>query len=294
MTPDWSMDDIPDMSGVTCIVTGANSGIGFEASKALAERGARVILACRNPERGRKAKEMIGGESFLLRLDLSDISSIRDFGRNYIREYGDLDILINNAGVMALPKRTLTVDGFETTFGVNHLGHFALTAFLIKTLMKSPKARIVNVSSQAHMMARINWDDINAEKRYSKWRQYALSKLANLFFTYELERRLKKEGSKAICLACHPGLSSTNLQKNTFFRHLNPMIAQSAYMGSLPLLYAASSFDALGGDYIGPKGPFGMWGHPARVSSSPHSHSVIDSQRMWSMSSDMCQIKFPI
>jgi len=285
----WKAKDIPDQSGKAAIVSGANSGIGYEAAEELAARGAKVILACRSEERGMAAAGRIadahpGASAEYRNLDLADLSSVREFAAGYS---GGLDLLINNAGIMALPKRLLTKDGFEMQFGTNHLGHFALTGLLLPAIRQAPSARIVNVSSQAHRRGKVDFDDLNAEKSYGAWSQYGLSKLCNLLFTYELGRRLKAASIDAISVAAHPGYTATNLQDGTFFRHFNSIIAQSAAMGALPTLYAATSADVAGGDYYGPKGFYQMWGHPKKVDSTPASHDPLAAKRLWEESERM-------
>ena len=212
----WTTKDIPDQSGKIAIVTGANSGIGFEAAKALAAKGAHVVMACRNMEKGEKAVDDIraatpAAQLALKQLDLADLGSVRTFAADYQAQHSQLHMLINNAGVMALPYRT-TEDGFEMQFGTNHLGHFALTGLLLPTLFATPGSRIVTVSSMAHQMGTIQFDDLGWEKSYSKWRAYGMSKLANLLFTYELQRKLTAAGADTIAVAVHPGYSATNLQ----------------------------------------------------------------------------------
>jgi len=255
----WTTKDIPDQNGKVVIVTGANSGIGFEASRALAGRGATVVMACRSLDKGEAAARQIRGEYpeaqlDLKQIDLADLSSVRAFAEDFLAEYERLDILINNAGVMATPYRK-TVDGFELQFGANHLGHFALTGLLIELLKKTPESRIVTVSSYAHFIGRINFNDLGSEKSYQKWLAYGQSKLANVLFGYELQRRSARNGGNPISVVVHPGYAATNLQHTTtFFQMLNPIMAQSQEMGALPTLYAATSPEIQGGEYIGPEG----------------------------------------
>lgn len=210
----WSAKAVPDQSGRVAVVTGANSGIGYVTARELARRGARVLLACRSEARGAEAGERLiaevpGAEVQFARLDLGDLSSVREFAATY--PYDGLDLLINNAGVMALPYGT-TADGFETQFGTNHLGHFALTGLLLPTLLETPAARVVTVSSTAHALANIDIDDLNSERRYRRWVAYARSKTANLLFVHELARRLAAHGSDVVAAAAHPGYAATNLQ----------------------------------------------------------------------------------
>jgi NAD(P)-dependent dehydrogenase (short-subunit alcohol dehydrogenase family) len=257
----WTTENIPDLGGKIAIVTGGNSGIGFETARALARKGVSVIVASRNLARGEVAagrirQEHLQADLSVMELDLADLSSVSRFADAFRLSFPRLDILVNNAGVMATPYGK-TADGFEMQIGTNHLGHFALTGFLIDILMRTPGARIVTVSSFAHLFGRINFDDLNSENRYWRWMAYCQSKLANLLFAYELQRRLERAGSSAISVAAHPGYSATNLQDDTEFRFLNSLFAQSPEMGALPVLYAATASDVEGGDFYGPDRFFG-------------------------------------
>jgi NAD(P)-dependent dehydrogenase (short-subunit alcohol dehydrogenase family) len=248
----WTDEKIPDQSGKTVIVTGANSGIGYEASTALVQKGARVIMACRSLEKGQVAAAKIQnqdpkGEAILKQLDLADLSSVARFTDDFIAEHERLDILINNAGVMAIPYQQ-TADGFEMQFGTNHLGHFALTGRLFPLLQNTPGSRVVTVSSYAHIMGKINFDDLNSEKSYQKWLAYGQSKLANILFAYQLQRLSSQIGDDPISVAVHPGYAATNLQKSSsFFSFTNNFMAQSQEKGALPTLYAATCPDIQGG-----------------------------------------------
>ena len=295
----WTIENIPNMSGKVVIITGANSGIGFEASRALALQGATVIMACRNLEKGQTAvqqilKEQPRGQVILERLDLADFSSIQDFAARFMAEHDHLDILINNAGVMATPYRK-TADGFELQFGTNHLGHFKLTALLIDLLQKTPNSRVVTVSSGAHHVGRINFDDLNADKSYQKWLAYGQSKLANVLFGYELQRRTARDGRNPVSVVAHPGYAATNLQHTTsFFSFLNPLMAQSPQMGALPILYAATSPEIQGGEYIGPDGFLGQHGYPHKATSSRSSHDQNTAEQLWQVSEQLTKTQFDL
>jgi NAD(P)-dependent dehydrogenase (short-subunit alcohol dehydrogenase family) len=295
----WSPKNISDQSGKVVIVTGANSGIGYEAARTLALHGATVILACRNLEKARAAAAQISsqapqGQALILHLDLSDLASIQKFTEDFQAQFNRLDILINNAGVMAPPFQK-TMDGFELQFGVNHLGHFKLTALLIDLLKSTPQARVVTVSSNVHFYGKINFDNLNAERFYQAWLAYAQSKLANLLFGYELQRRLSAVGNNPLSSMVHPGYAATNLQRNSRWASLlNPILAQSAAMGALPTLYAAISPEIKGGEYIGPDGFFGQGGYPRQARSSRASHDLASARRLWEISEQLTQTPFPL
>jgi len=293
----WTSNDIPDLTGKIVIVTGANSGIGYEAALALARKGATVVMACRSMEKAKQATRKIRGEVQgakleLMNLDLSSLASIRQFADEFEKKYKTLDILINNAGVM-MPSYTKTKDGFELQFGTNHLGHFALTGLLLDTITKTPNSRIVVTSSVGHKYGEIQFEDLNWEKSYSRLRSYAQSKLANLLFTYELQRRLEQAGSKTIAVAAHPGWSKTSLQRHSrFLRILNPLFGQSMEHGAWPMLYAATSESVRGGEYYGPGGRKEMRGHPKKVESNEKSHDREVAARLWKVSEEMTGIKY--
>jgi len=299
MNNKWTINEIPDQSGKTVIVTGANSGIGFEAAKVLAQRGAVVIMACRSLEKGKIAMEQILEEDprakvILKSLDLADLSSVRQFSDDYLAAQDRLDILINNAGVMATPY-SKTADGFEMQFGTNHLGHFALTAQLFDLLKRTPNSRVVTVSSYAHYFGRIAFNDLNGDGFYQKWLAYGQSKLANVLFGYELQRRASQNGKNPISVVVHPGYAATNLQHTTtLFSLLNPIMAQSQEMGALPTLYAATSPDIRGGEYIGPDGFLGQRGYPHEASSSRLSKDEDTARHLWEVSEEMTQVHFNI
>src|SRR4051812_34116937 len=271
----WTAADMPDQSGRRALVTGANSGIGLEAAKALAEGGARVILACRDVGRGEEAARRIEGDVEVRRLDLADLASVRDFAAGLD---GPLDLLVNNAGVMAPPRRT-TADGFELQIGTNHLGHFALTGLLLDRLLEGERPRVVTISSGAHRIGRIDFDDLQSERRYRRWQAYGQSKLANLLFAFELQRRA---GLALFSVAAHPGYSATNLQGRSL-AVFNLLLAQSAAMGALPTLYAAT-MDVPPAAYIGPGGPGEMRGHPKLVSASAAARDEATAARLWEIS----------
>jgi NAD(P)-dependent dehydrogenase (short-subunit alcohol dehydrogenase family) len=295
----WTTDNIPDQSGKIVIVTGANSGIGYGAARALVHKGATVIMACRSLEKGEAAvaqiiKEDPRGQVILRQLDLADLNSVRAFAKDILAEFDRLDILINNAGVMATPYRK-TTDGFEMQFGTNHLGHFTLTGLLIDLLKATPNSRVVTVSSYAHFFGRINFGDLNSENFYQKWLSYGQSKLANVLFGYELQRRADRNGANPISIVAHPGYAATNLQHTTtLFSMLNPILAQSQEMGALPTLYAATSPEIRGGEFIGPDGFLGQRGYPHKASSSRASHDQDTAQRLWEISEQLTGIQFDI
>lgn len=304
----WTAADIPDFSGRTVVVTGGNSGIGFEAARELARRGAQVILACRNPDKGSGAAAEIQREQPAAKvearvLDLASLASVREFAEALLRERPALDRLVNNAGVMAIPRQQ-TADGFEMQLGTNHLGHFALTGLLLERLLGTPGSRVVNLSSTAHKAGRMDFDDLMGERRYGSWRSYGQSKLANLLFTYELQRRLARKGAETIAVACHPGYAVTNLQaesarqsgsalKSLGMRIGNALVAQDARMGALPTLHAAAAPGVHGGEYYGPGGLLETRGHPERVASSRRSHDEADAARLWSLSEELTGVRMP-
>jgi len=303
----WTAADVPDQSGRIAIVTGANSGLGSETALALAARGAHVVLACRDASKAQAALETIRAASpaasvEVLALDLASLASIRAFADAVSTRHKRLDLLCNNAGVMAIPRRR-TADGFEMQLGTNHLGHFALTGLLLPLLLATPKSRVVSVSSAAHRPGKIHWDDLQLERSYGKWRAYAQSKLANLLFAYELDRRLRKAAASVISVAAHPGYAATNLQAvgarmegarvfEKVFELGNQLFAQSAAMGALPTLYAATAPLVQGGDYFGPDGLSEMWGHPRKVGSTARSKGLADAARLWELSETLTDVRF--
>lgn len=309
MATHWDISAMPDQGGKLAVITGANSGIGYEAALALAGKGARVIMAVRSEERGRAAAERIRAarpqaQVEVRSLDLADLGSVRRFAEGFLAEHAALPLLINNAGVMALPYRR-TADGFEMQFGTNHLGHFALTGLLLPAVLAAPGARVVTVSSGAHQPGKIDFDNLDGSRGYQRWVAYAQSKLANLLFAYELQRRLAGSGAGAISLACHPGYADTELQSAgarmegsslgaTLAGAMNRLLAQSAAMGALPTLYAATSPDAYGGDYIGPTG-FGGWrGYPERSRSNALSYDAALARRLWEVSEQLTGVSYAL
>jgi NAD(P)-dependent dehydrogenase (short-subunit alcohol dehydrogenase family) len=296
----WGETDIPDQKGRVAVVTGANSGIGFETARALAEKGARVILGCRDAEKGRDAERRIraavqGAHLLFLPLDLASLASIAGFAKTVEATEPKLDILCNNAGVM-MPPLGRTADGFELQFGTNHLGHFALTGRLLPLLRGGTRARIVSVSSLAHYWGRIDFADLNAErKRYNATRAYGQSKLANLLFIRELARRLEAAGEPIVAAAAHPGSTSTNLQKHSrTLAFAVAVFSQSPREGALPSLYAATAPDVHGGDYFGPGRVFEMIGPPRPARSTPASKDVAAAQRLWSVSEELTRVSYGI
>jgi NAD(P)-dependent dehydrogenase (short-subunit alcohol dehydrogenase family) len=304
MSAKWTAKDLPDQSGRVAIVTGANSGLGLITARELARAGAEVVLACRNAEKGEAAVCAIGDVApharvTLRPLDLGNLASVREFASRFASEHDRLDLLINNAGVMAAPRR-LTDDGFESQFGTNHLAHFALTGLLVDR-MTSEGARVVTVSSGMHRMGRMRFDDLHGEQKYGRWSAYGQSKLANLLFAFEFDRRLRAAGSRVKSVAAHPGYAATNLQSaavpahERFFMSItNVVFAQSAEMGALPTLYAAAAPDVEGGAYIGPGGLFEQRGHPARVDSAPASKDEEAARRLWQVSEELTGVRFSI
>lgn len=294
----WTTDNMPDMSGKIAIVTGANSGIGFATARALAAKGSQVTLACRSDEKGRAALQEIWAEDpnaavEFLHLDLADLASIRRFSDEYLSSHDQLHLLINNAGVMQIPEHRQTADGFEMQFGTNHLGHFALTGRLLKTLNHTPDARVVTVSSFGHRFGKMDFDNLNAEHSYNPGNAYAESKLANLLFTFELQRRLEEADQRTIAVAAHPGWTETNLQKySAMLRFLNRFIAMSPDQGALPTLYAAAAPDVKGGDYYGPNGIAEARGYPKRVGSTKLSHDHAVAERLWTVSEELTGVRY--
>ena len=306
MPNNWTPAEIPDQRGRTAVVTGANSGIGFFAARELARSGARVVLAVRNPEKGAEAALAIqeavpNGEIEVGSLDLASLASVRGFADWFAREHEALDLLINNAGVMAAQPRQVTSDGFELQFGTNHLGHFALTGLLLDRMAGRDGARVVTVSSGAHRMGRINFDDLEGQRSYGRWRAYGQSKLANLLFAFELDRRLREAGSTIHSLAAHPGYAATNLQfaaaprlDRMVMAVGNRIMAQSAEMGALPLLYAATYLGLEGGTYVGPGSFFEQRGYPRPVGTSGAARDEDGARRLWAVSEELTGVHFRI
>ncbi|CAA0109165.1 putative oxidoreductase [Mycolicibacterium vanbaalenii] len=296
---DWTTSDIPDQTGRTAVITGANTGLGFETAKALAARGAHVVIAVRNTDKGQKAAAQMSGTVDVQELDLSSLASISAAADALKSRFDKIDLLINNAGVMTTPKGT-TADGFELQFGTNHLGHFALTGRLLDRLLDVPGARVVTVSSNGHKMGgAIHWDDLQWERSYNRMGAYTQSKLANLLFTYELERRLAPRG-KTVAVAAHPGTSPTELARNLpkpvqgAFGVVAPLFAHSPAMGALPTLRAATDPGVLGGQYYGPDGIAQQRGNPVVVASSAQSYDLDLQRRLWTVSEELTKVAFPV
>jgi NAD(P)-dependent dehydrogenase (short-subunit alcohol dehydrogenase family) len=298
----WTAADIPDLSGRRAVVTGANSGLGFEIARQLATNGAHVTLAVRDVARGEDAKQRIGegADVEVRRLDLADLSSVREFAGGWD---GGLDLLVNNAGVMALPRR-VTKDGFEMHIGTNHLGHFALTGLLLPALLKRPGTRAVTMSSGAHAYGRIRFENLQGERHYQRWLAYGQSKLANLLFAFELARRAALADVDLTSVAAHPGYAATNLQmqagqmegsrvKQLTWGLANRLLAQSGAQGALPALYAATMPDVIGGEYFGPNGPGGARGYPARASAAGRTRDPELAERLWAVSEELTGVTYP-
>ena len=296
----WTSSDIADQTGRVAIVTGANSGIGYEAAKALAGKGATVIVASRSKERGTQAVEALLGDHpdakvELIPLDLASLHSVRNFAEAFLAKYDRLDLLINNAGVMMPTEREETADGFELQIGTNHLGHFALTMHLLPLLTSTEGSRVVNVSSSAQNFGKLDLEDLQWTNRaFNRMRSYGASKIANMLFTLELQRRFEEAGVSTIATACHPGWTGTNLQKSSpLFRMLNPIFGMRPWQGALPTLYAAVSKDAVGGGYYGPNGLGTMRGYPAPNKAADASKSTADAARLWEMSESLTGVPAP-
>jgi NAD(P)-dependent dehydrogenase (short-subunit alcohol dehydrogenase family) len=302
----WTADQIPDQSGRTAIVTGSNSGLGLITARELARKGANVVLACRNTEKGESALREIQAADpeaklELAALDLGSQASVRAFAEKFLAGHEGLDLLVNNAGVMA-PPRSETADGFELQFGTNHLGHFALTGLLLGAMDGRDDARIVTLTSGAHRMGHIAFDDLQSERGYKRWRAYGQSKLANLLFALELHRRLRAAGSTIKSLAAHPGYSATNLQSAAapFVDRMvmvvtNAVLAQSAEKGTLPQLYAATHPGLESGEFIGPDGFQEQRGYPHHV--TPHNKEAYDeaiARRLWDVSEELTGVSYEL
>jgi NAD(P)-dependent dehydrogenase (short-subunit alcohol dehydrogenase family) len=295
----WTAEQLADQTGRVAIVTGSNSGIGFETGRVLAAKGATVIMACRNLEKANPKADEIraahpGADVDVMQLDLSNLDSVRQFTQAFRARHARLDLLINNAGIM-VPPYGKTAQGFETQFGVNHLGHFALTGLLIDLLVETPGSRIVNVSSVAHYMGAIRFSDLNWEKGYKAQAAYGQSKLANLLFTYELQRRLADAGKDTLVVAAHPGWTATNLQEHSrSIKFMNHFFAQEPSMGALPTLFAATEPNVKGAEYYGPNGFMEMNGPPKRVKSNKRSRDKNVAERLWNVSEDLTGVRFQL
>ncbi|OPX07860.1 short-chain dehydrogenase [Mycobacterium sp. AT1] len=294
----WTIGDIPDQGGRTAVITGANTGLGYETAAALAAKGAHVVLAVRNLDKGKAAADLIarrtpGADVTVQQLDLTSLASVHEAADQLHAALDRVDLLVNNAGVMMTPQGT-TKDGFELQFGTNHLGHFALTGRLLDLLLVNPGSRVVTVSSIGHRFGRVRFDDLQSERGYNRFSAYGQSKLANLLFTYELQRRLA--GGNAVAVAAHPGGSSSELS-----RHLpGPLKAafgaleQDTETGALPSLRAATDLGITGGQYVGPGGFMEMRGNPKVVSSNRRSHDTSVQRRLWTVSEELTGVTFDL
>ena len=303
----WTTHDIPPLTGSTALVTGANSGLGFETSLALARAGARVVLACRNQDKGADAmdrirREVPAADVQLGLLDLADLEAVRKFASDFSADHEGLDILVNNAGVMAIPRRE-TADGFEMQFGTNHLGHFALTGLLLDSLLARPGARVATVSSEMANIGRMRFDDLQGSRHYGKWTAYGQAKLSNQLFTLELDRRVTARGVDLVSVAAHPGYAATNLQAvgpqmsgsglmERLSSAANTVFAQSAAGGALPSLYGATAAGVRGGQYFGPDKLFGMRGHPEPTSFVRAAKDPDTARRLWEVSEELTGVRF--
>jgi NAD(P)-dependent dehydrogenase (short-subunit alcohol dehydrogenase family) len=305
MSAKWTASDVPDQSGRVAVVTGANSGIGYEAALVLAGRGARVVLAVRDQTKGTRAADRIrrehaGAQVEVQELDLTSLDNVRAAAEALRAAYPAIDLLIDNAGVMYPPKQ-VTADGFELQFGTNHLGHFALTGLLLDHLLSVEGSRVVVVASIAHtIQADIHFDDLQWEHGYNRVAAYGQSKLANLMFTYELQRRLAAADAKTIAVAAHPGISNTELMRHVpgsnlpGFSALAGLVTNSPAVGALATLRAATDPQVRGGEYYGPSGFRELVGHPVKVTSNRKSHDVAVQQRLWAVSEELTGVSFPV
>lgn len=300
----WTEADVPSQAGRTAVITGANTGIGFEAARVLAARGATVVLACRDMAKGEAAADRIisaspQGKVRAAHLNLASLASVQAAARALTAACERIDLLVNNAGLMMPPYAT-TEDGFEQQFGVNHLGHFALTGLLVDHLLKTPGSRVVTVSSLSHRQGNIDFGNLTLAHGYRPGAAYSRSKLANLLFTYELQRRLASAGAATAALAAHPGFARTALPRymraaaRLGTRLIQPVLAQSAAMGALPVLRAATDPRACGGEYYGPGGRLGTKGYPVRVTSSARSQDPALQRRLWEESERLTGVTYPV
>lgn len=301
----WTIDQMPDLTGRVAIVTGGNIGLGYESVVALAKKGADVVMASRNLDKANSARQKIlaevpHGNVTVMRIDLADLASVRSFADEFRSCYEHLDILMNNAGLMIPPYGT-TKDGFETQFGVNHLGHFALTGLLLDMILATPNSRIVTVSSGVYRRGQINFDDLQSKQSYTAWRAYGQSKVANLLFMRELQARLDALGSDTISVSAHPGYAATDLQNPEKTRGVpfsglmnsigNRFFAQSAAMGALPQLYAATASDVQGGQFFGPQ-TLSLWGYPRLEPLLPHALDESAAARLWAVSEALTGVTY--
>ncbi len=305
MSTKWTANDIPDQTGRVAIVTGANIGLGYESALALARKGAQVVIASRDETKGQNAvsklkQQVAGAKVEFIKLDLANLTSVRGFVHEFKTGYGRLDILMNNAGVMAIPRRE-TADGFEMQLGTNHLGHFALTGLLLDWLLKTPASRVVNTTSGAHVYGRFHFDDPQLQQNYGRWKAYGQSKFANVLFTFELQRRLAAAGQNTLSLTAHPGYAHTNLQatsatavnsrlEQAFYTILGPVMSQSAAMGALPQLYAATAPEAKGAEFYGPR--FYLRGYPVLANATAKAYDEETASRLWKLSEELTGVHY--
>lgn len=292
----WNLDRMPDQSNRVAVVTGANTGIGFETAAALAAKNARVVLACRNQQKAEDAVARIRArlpeaDLRFIPMDLASLASIEDFSEIIRSDFDRLDLLINNAGVMA-PPLAHTEDGFELQFGCNHLGHFALTGRLLGLLTATPGARVVTVSSLTHRMGVLDFDNLNAEKGYRKMSAYGQSKLANMLFHFELDRRLTAAGAPVSATAAHPGWTRTDLQRHASVMDFFGFLTQGPAAGALPTVRAAVDSQVRGGDYFGPRGIFELTGYPKKVGTSGAAKNMDDAGRLWRISEELTGVRY--
>jgi NAD(P)-dependent dehydrogenase (short-subunit alcohol dehydrogenase family) len=308
-TQPWSTSDIGDQTGKVVLLTGANSGIGYETASALADHGAHVVMACRDPEKARRAADKLENDLDrssieLLALDLADLFAVRRAAEQFRSEHARLDILINNAGVMGTPYRQ-TADGFELQMATNHLGHFALTGLLLDRLLTSGHSRVVTVSSNMHRLGSIDFDDVAGLRVGNTWRHYGASKLANLLFTAELSRRLRAGDESTIAVAAHPGWTRSNLfgtgaalgerrLRTKVARTAGPLFGQSTASGAGPSLYAATAKDVESGQFIGPSHAFQLFGPPTVVRPGKQARDAADAGRLWAISEELTDVHYPL
>ena len=301
----WTPQQMPSQQERLAIVTGANSGIGYQTARYLARAGATVILACRSAAKGEAARARIVAENAAAKievraLDVADLDSVRRFAAEFLSEGKPLDLLINNAGVMAIPERRTTPQGFEMQFGTNHLGHFALTGLLLPALLRQPKSRVVTVASIAHKGGKLNFDDLNGERGYDPRGAYQQSKLANLVFGLEFDRRLRAHSVDTTSVIAHPGVAVTNIisngmgtgMKSRIVGALLPLVAQSDDRGSWPLVYAATSSEVHGGGYYGPDGIAEIKGMPVEVKPKPQALDPAAGKRLWDVSETLTGVRY--
>ncbi len=303
----WSVEAMPSQAGRIAVITGGNGGLGFEAARAMAAKGARVVLACRSAAKGEEAAARIragarDADVAVMPLDLADLASVRAFSEAFASRYPRLDVLCNNAGVMAIPHQR-TKDGFEMQIGTNHLGHFALTGVLLPSLREAPGARVVTVTSTVHKLGRVRLDDLQSERSYGRWPAYAQSKIANLMFAFELDRRFAREGVDALSVAAHPGYADTNLQiagpggdatraGKAFWRFANGSFAQSAADGALPILFAMTDPSVRGGDFFGPRSLFETRGAPGPAKPVARAKDERVAAQLWELSEQLTSVRY--